>query len=384
MSNSTNLEKLRNLRQTEERPAILRLDVRHVLFLGVLTHFVLGAAHVARNLQHHQTGRFEFEGLFLLGLPLAVGGVLLVVERFEPTTDDYWRVLLWAVGGTTASLLFTALFLLNLSFEQVTVGHLSFVLLLGADFGALVGAIGGVQEMRVRSTVRRAQRAETQAKLSEKHRQSLRFLNRMLRHHLLNGLSIVIGLSQHVSRESDEEYADELETITERSQEMVTYVEDIHTAITTLSEAFELSDVDLSELLEREVAAAEKLDDTVSITTDVPPDVHIEGTELLGRAFEHLLENAVVHNEADPKEVAVTLTETERSVHVEIRDNGTGMPTEKQEAYFARGGIGEKSLGEGLGLYFAESMVSLCEGTIWIEDNDPSGVRVHMEFPRPS
>jgi len=356
---------------------------RRILYLGVVGHLLAGLAHLGTNVEHLETPlRYLFEAAVVLGIPASLFALLRATERLDPRDAGYWRLVLWGAGGTLATLLIMGLYLLDLRFEGISVHHPTFLLLLTADIGALFGVIGGSQAVRARHSVRRAQRAQTRANLSEKHRKSLTFLNRMLRHHVLNGLSIVLGLADRLSATARDDQVEALDTIRARSEEMVGYVEDIQIAVTALSGDVEVTETDLSAVLRTACERTRRSHSDVDIDATIPPGLTVRGTSLLGRAFEHLIENAVVHNDAETPTVRVTATESAASVRVTVADDGPGMSAREKVAYFERGEHGEMSLGEGLGLYFAESVLSLSGGEIRIEDNEPRGTRVRIELPK--
>jgi signal transduction histidine kinase len=355
---------------------------RRTLYAGVVGHLLVGIAHLATSVQHlYQPGRFAFEGALLLGLPLALFSILRFVEPLSSADSDYWRLVVWGVAATTATFLITALFVVSLRFEGVSLAHPGFIVILAADVGALFGVLGGIQEVRVRTSVRRAQRAEVRAHFSEKNRKSMLFLNRMLRHHVLNGLAVVLGKTEQVADEVPESGQEHLETIRTRSRGMVDYVEDIHSATAALADAMEPERCDVSAVLAAARRSVQQSYPEAEIDADVPDELYIRGTANLRQVFRHLIENGIVHNDSETPHVRLRASAREETVRVTIADNGPGISEASKRAYFEDGGHGEDSLGEGIGLYLAESVVTLCDGQIWIEDNDPEGTRVRIALP---
>ncbi|EMA28366.1 ATP-binding protein [Haloarcula japonica] len=54
------------------------------------------------------------------------------------------------------------------------------------------------------------------------------------------------------------------------------------------------------------------------------------------------------------------------------------------ESIFRRGETGHvKSTGSGFGLFFVDSMVEEYGGTVWVEDNEPTGAVFVIELPLP-
>jgi signal transduction histidine kinase len=359
---------------------------RYVLYAGILAHVGAGLGHLLRHGHGGNLGQTAFEAAILLGLPAAMVSVV-AWRRSDVTRDeDYWRM---AVGGGLG--MATALSLLGLhlidtgissgvSMEWSSLASSLFTLLLAANGGAFAGLLVGAQQIRVRKVTREAERAETRAELSERHRQSLLFLNRILRHHVLNGLNVILLEVDRLRSGDTGDRDHSLDLVERRGNRMADYVEDIRSVVDALSGEVTETTIDLSAVLEAELETASYSFPSAEFEASIPPGITVAGTHLTGVVFENLLENAVRHNDADVPRVRVAVEETESTVRVTVADNGPGMPDDRKTAYFRRGAHGKDSLGEGLGLYLADTVVSRSGGDIWIEDNDPAGTRVVVEL----
>jgi len=72
--------------------------------------------------------------------------------------------------------------------------------------------------------------------------------------------------------------------------------------------------------------------------------------------------------------------------HVQIEDNGRGIPEEQHKFVFsrffrARNVLGEEIEGTGLGLYIAKSLVDMHGGEIWFESEENVGSKFHFTIP---
>lgn len=91
------------------------------------------------------------------------------------------------------------------------------------------------------------------------------------------------------------------------------------------------------------------------------------------RVFDNIFSNALKHN---PKgtTVYVTLWQTDKSIRMEIGDNGTGIPGEIQENLFEPFMVGDDSRnnkqGSGLGLAVAKKIVELHGGALFLEKSE--------------
>ncbi len=88
------------------------------------------------------------------------------------------------------------------------------------------------------------------------------------------------------------------------------------------------------------------------------------------RVFDNILSNALKHNPAGTT-IYVTLEQTERSIRMEIGDNGVGIPKEIQAGLFDPFVVGDDSRhnrqGSGLGLAVAAKITELHGGALFLE-----------------
>ena len=131
-----------------------------------------------------------------------------------------------------------------------------------------------------------------------------------------------------------------------------------------------------------------------AVDRDPPTASAVLADGLLGRVFENILTNAVVHNDTDRPRVAVTARETPLSatgeppaappgeggddteasgetaagVTVSVADNGPGVPPEKRDAILEKGVSELDEPSNGFGLYLVKQMVRSYDGTLEITD----------------
>jgi len=104
--------------------------------------------------------------------------------------------------------------------------------------------------------------------------------------------------------------------------------------------------------------------------------------QLLAQAISNLLENAIRYGAGGGK-IRIGVTPGEREIHVEVSDNGPGIPAERREEARRRFGRLDSSRSEegaGLGLALAESIAHLHQGKLLLEDNSP-GLRTVLRLP---
>lgn len=90
----------------------------------------------------------------------------------------------------------------------------------------------------------------------------------------------------------------------------------------------------------------------------------------LRRVFENIFSNSLKHN-PDGTTLYVTMQQTDRSIRIEMGDNGSGIPVELQDKLFEPFTVGDDSRhnrqGSGLGLAVARKIVELHGGALFLE-----------------
>ncbi len=152
----------------------------------------------------------------------------------------------------------------------------------------------------------------------------------------------------------------------------------------------DLDRVELSALLRRVV---EQFDDTVReqaaqvrITT-TGDDLSLEADEVkLEQVFVNLLENALKYGHRTGLTVEIYAERTGAEVHVQVRDNGAGIPFEDQEHVFERFYRVHKHRsrdtgGTGLGLSIVKNIVQAHGGRVSLQSIPGSGSTFHVVLP---
>ena len=206
--------------------------------------------------------------------------------------------------------------------------------------------------------------------------QRLAVLNRVLRHNVRNKLDIILAHSHEVDdetcRETIRESASELLALSQKARG----AESIMTESTESPEAVDLVAVagDVVGTCREEYPAAE-------LSLVGPEELTVQShRRVLKQALLELVENAVVHSEASPPQVTVTVREgTEAAVELAVADNGPGIP-ERECQILSDGTETPLEHGLGLGLWFVNWAVLTLGGELEFSENEPTGSVVSMRL----
>ncbi|MFB6197470.1 MAG: sensor histidine kinase, partial [Halobacteriaceae archaeon] len=228
-------------------------------------------------------------------------------------------------------------------------------------------------------------RHEYEAEL-ERERERLEFVNRLMRHNLLNSLNVVDARIGIIEEFTSEEADPHLDTIESRTSEMIDLIEKLRVLMNKLveSEELELQAVDLSTVLHEEIERARQAFDAArfEVSGDIDAAGEVLADDLLEEVIENILWNAVQHNDKDVPRVWIDVTRGEEVTTVRVADNGPGVPDDLKESIFQEGQKGIKSPGTGFGLYFVREIIDAYGGTVEVTDNDPEGAIFSISIPR--
>ena len=108
--------------------------------------------------------------------------------------------------------------------------------------------------------------------------------------------------------------------------------------------------------------------------------------QLLGRAFNNLLTNAIKYN-CDGGEIFVTVANQPDFLRVDVRDTGVGIPEQDQEQVFDRffrasNSAQTRASGSGLGLAIVKAIIQKHGGYIWLQSVEGEGTTFSFTLPR--
>jgi signal transduction histidine kinase len=179
------------------------------------------------------------------------------------------------------------------------------------------------------------------------------------------------------------EFFELIQKNTDRLIRMVNTMLDIERIEMGASGALHFSDIDLAEVINESVtyflyAAAGK---DVHVTTCVPDTLPVRGDEdRIRQVLTNILANGVKFA-PEHSTITVRALREEKTVLVEVSDEGPGIPATERERIFEKFyKVGNKE-GSGLGLAICRSIIEAHGGTIGITEHDGGGACVFFRIP---
>ena len=222
----------------------------------------------------------------------------------------------------------------------------------------------------------------SQERALERQQEQMEFFNSVLRHDMLNGMTVISSRSQLLVDELEGTHADHAETIAKWSDDIVDLTRTIRSVLNTLTDNTErdLEAVRMGPVLEDVAQRIETMAPGTMARISNPDDSTVHADGLLGDVLANIGTNAVEHSEGTTA-VEITVTETRGMVTIRIADDGAGIPDDRKATVFDRGEKGDRSSGTGFGLYFVDSMVEAYGGSVWVEDSESGGAEFVVELP---
>ncbi|MFB6113679.1 MAG: sensor histidine kinase [Halodesulfurarchaeum sp.] len=299
------------------------------------------------------TAGFSTLGQFLLlvlGVLLTLGmiGVGLWLRR-SPLEDE--RVLLVAQWGALGIAFGTGVIVVSaIAFFPFRATPGLFVTVIGTSgvVGTLLGSVKALEEEH-----------ENLKQLYGRNQ----VLQRVLRHNIRNGMTVVQGYASLLEDDLDGGRVDMVRTIRQEASSIVDLSE-MARNLQTIEDRNSRHPMNISSIVEELLNGLRRNYPNARVDTSVPPDVYAVGDNFIELALWEVLEYSVRHDAAEPVEVIVT--DVEGSVSIRITDPGGPIPEESMNA-LRRGAETQMEHLEGMELWVAKWLVENVDGDIEFE-----------------
>jgi len=263
-----------------------------------------------------EPARFYVAGVvpLALGLGLAAFGIALAVADVDPALVRTTAA--WCAIGAGTMLVLAVLTLIGVTagggpeFDSARSRTYLSNFLIGGSVGGTLTGLYAARNRRQRGDLRHQKRR-------------LQVLNRLLRHEVLNAVTVIRGYA----RTGPEGGPDAAAAIEEYAEEIEGTIEEVKHLTRGESPAASAGDgVALGPVLRDAAAAVRDRHPDATIAVADAEGVGVRADERLGEVFTQLLENAVVHDPGAVQTVALRVEPRGDQVRVTVSDQGPGLP----------------------------------------------------------
>jgi signal transduction histidine kinase len=264
--------------------------------------------------------------------------------------------------------------------------HLSMTSSLLQEQGETEGLVVLIYDMTEIHRMRRREKEilEEQHQVQAQRAESLRKLALAVAHQIRNPLVSIGGFAMRMLRKTDGRHPDTqyLESIlkgTDRLEDLVKTVREY----ADLSPA-DIRKVSVARILEqarsRMDGTAQKLCKKVNWKSRMQPMEILADPDLLQKAMEEILLNALESFPGDEGEIRMVVSRQGGGVRIQISDSGRGIP-EQDRPYIFDPFFTSKASGIGIGLCKAQRIVKEHRGEIFVHSGPGEGTEVEIHLP---
>jgi PAS domain S-box-containing protein len=198
--------------------------------------------------------------------------------------------------------------------------------------------------------------------------ETLRIINRILRHDLLNDLCVVGGWLEVFKDTEDKKLVDQALKSIERSAELINRMRELENLVSTGEnlKPYNVGDV------------VKKIVEKYGIQFKIEGNCIALADDALSSVIDNIVRNAIVHGKTD--RIDITIGRKDDLCEIRIADYGKGIPDEIKDRIFEEGFVYGDTGHSGLGLYIAKKVVERYGGNIRVEDNEPNGIVFIVEL----
>lgn len=199
--------------------------------------------------------------------------------------------------------------------------------------------------------------------------ETLRILNKILRHDILNDLTIVLTAVDLMSEEN--------EILKQKASKAISKSIDLIERMRELEQALisrrEIEKYEINEVIQEVIRNYPETDFKIIGKCKICSD------EAIFSVFDNLIRNAIVHGKT--KKIDIEIREKENSCEIRIIDFGVGIPKKIKNRIFEEGFSYGENKSTGLGLYIVKKIMERYDGSIKVMDNKPTGTIFVLEYP---
>jgi two-component system nitrogen regulation sensor histidine kinase NtrY len=230
--------------------------------------------------------------------------------------------------------------------------------------------------------------ADSAEKLARSERESAwREMARQVAHEIKNPLTPMRLSIQHLLRAWNDQSTDRELMLKRVTQTLIEQIDSLSYIATEFSNFAQLPPalpqrMDLVDAVRRTVSLfSESYPDWIRMDVPDKPCIVMADKEQLGRIFSNLLKNAIQAIPDDRKgAIIVNVTTEDKTVRVDIKDNGEGVAEEIKSKIFVPN-FTTKSGGTGLGLAMVKNLIEQAHGEVSFSSREGLGTTFTVRWP---
>lgn len=199
---------------------------------------------------------------------------------------------------------------------------------------------------------------------------TLRLLNKILRHDTLNNLMVISANIEMIKTEDKDKITKAFEYI-QKSAKLINRMKELESLVST---GFELKSYDVKNIL---IEISKNYSD---IKIKVCGNCIVLADEAISSVFDNIIRNAVIHGNSN--RIDIKIRKVKDYCEIVFVDYGIGIPSEIKSKIFDEGISYGKNKGAGLGLYIVKKTLERYGAKIEVEENLPKGSAFILRFIR--
>jgi len=297
------------------------------------------------------------------GFFLAVGLIAVGYWLMQSPLGDQ-RVLVVSEWGALGMAVPTVILVVGMIFLplQPTAGLLVTVIGAGGIVGSLVGSVKALEDEH--------------HNLNQLYRRN-KVLQRVLRHNIRNGMTVVQGYADLLQDDLEGTRADMVETI-DREAGSIVELSEMARNLDSLERANHRRPMEVTDVVDELIEGLLRNYPEANLDTSIPDNVYVLADNFIELAVWEILEYAIRNAERDPIEIDVS-EQPEGTVELTVRDNGNPINSDALDA-LERGSETQLQHLDGMELWVAKWLIENVGGDIDFETGKDTGTTIRISL----
>ncbi|MBX0322373.1 PAS domain-containing sensor histidine kinase [Halomicroarcula sp. F13] len=189
-------------------------------------------------------------------------------------------------------------------------------------------------------------------------------IDNFLRHNIRNQLNVVLGNAETLAADAEGEAADRTAMIRRAGEALLETAEKQRDIVDVLTAMPRTATTDACEAVREAVGSVRDRYPSVTVETDVPASVTVEGPSELAVAVSELVENGIRHARTERPWVAVSIRTTPDRVELSVTDEAAPIPEYDRKVLLGDHEMSAVNHSRGCGLWLVYWIVDLADGSI--------------------